>query len=250
MNNIIDFKNKYTGKRIFIVGNGPSINSTPLEKLIGEYSIAMNRISLIYERTKWRPSFFVCTTTNIKYPDWHKDIMHTINLGVVTFAWDELRDYIKQRDNVYFINCTNGEQTTPYPSLNWWSDDISKRVCKYGTSMLVAFQLAFYMGFKEIYILGADLGYKDSFPRKLAGYFGLRKLKKMFPDNNHFSTSYDTPGCPSTILNRNMVAAHKLVKTIAEKKGINIFNATNGGNLEVYPRVNLLDVLCSSSIHV
>ena len=37
------------GKRVFLIGNGPSLNKTNLDLIKNEYSIAMNRISLIYE---------------------------------------------------------------------------------------------------------------------------------------------------------------------------------------------------------
>jgi len=247
MNDISNLKDKYLGKRIFIIGNGPSLNQIPLEMLSNEYTIAMNRISLLYQKTKWYPSFFVCTSTNIQFPDWHRDIMRSIDMGIMTFAWDKLEEYIGHRKNVYYVNCDYGEERTPFPPAHWWSDDVSKRICKYGTSMLVAFQLVFYMGFKDIYIIGADLGFRDSFLRKLVLRIGLRKMAKFFSDKNHFSSNYDTPGCPAAILNRNMLAAHKLTKRVAEKQGVNIFNATPGGQLEVYPRVNFPDLFDSSS---
>ena len=63
-NPILDFKNKGLGKRVFLVGNGPSLNDMNLDLLENEDSIAMNRIELIYEKTKWRPTYyFFCSST-------------------------------------------------------------------------------------------------------------------------------------------------------------------------------------------
>ncbi|MGH7214847.1 MAG: hypothetical protein ACREIT_08790, partial [Tepidisphaeraceae bacterium] len=70
---VSDFHNRHCGRRAFLVGNGPSLIRTPLDLLAGEYTFAMNRIALIYEKTIWRPSFFVCTTTNITRETWKRD---------------------------------------------------------------------------------------------------------------------------------------------------------------------------------
>ena len=51
MNVIFDLKDIGIGKRIFLVGNGPSLNNMNLDLLENEYSIAMNRIELLYPTT-------------------------------------------------------------------------------------------------------------------------------------------------------------------------------------------------------
>jgi hypothetical protein len=235
MKKLNTYKNKYKNERVFIVGNGPSINKIPLDKLKNEYSFAMNRISMLYESTDWRPSFFICTTTNIKDENWFKDIMKTIDSGVITFAWDKLRSYIGDKDNVYYLRCTNGREVTSKANNSWWSDDITKRVTKFGTSLIVALQIAAYMGFNPIYLIGCDLGYKSpSFKDRILMRLGL---KGVIRDNNHFDPKYNTPGLPGDKLNVNMMAAHELAKNNTLKKGIKIINATIGGNLEIYPRV-------------
>lgn len=242
MPDLESFKNRYSDQRVFIIGNGPSLTKTPLDRMAGEYSIAMNRISLLYNKTKWRPTFFICTTSNIRKKEWRRDIMQTINQNILTFAWSKLRSYIGERKNVFYLDCYHGKEETNSAPLEWWYDDISKGVCKFGTSMLVALQLAFYMDFKTVYIVGADLGFVESPVQKIFKRLHLHLLSE-FMDRNHFAPSYGTPGLGAEALNRNMLAAHELAKTVAEKKQISVFNATVGGYLEVYPRVNLYDVL-------
>jgi hypothetical protein len=51
-------KDKYTDERIFILGNGPSLNETDLSRLSSEYTLAMNKVSKLYDDTSWRPSFY------------------------------------------------------------------------------------------------------------------------------------------------------------------------------------------------
>jgi len=45
-----------SGRRIFLIGNGPSLAWTPLDLLIGEESWGMARVHLIYGSTQWRPT--------------------------------------------------------------------------------------------------------------------------------------------------------------------------------------------------
>lgn len=245
---ITDFKDKYTGKRVFLIGNGPSLANTPLELLKDEYSFAMNRISLIYEKTSWRPSFFICTTTNIASSDWKKNIFESISLGIPCFVWDELQPHMDIIGNINYLKCTHGEKVTEEAPEEWWSFDIEKYVCKFGTSMLVALQVAVYMGFNPIYLLGCDLGFKEA-KYLFRGHHKLMKILNLKPsvlkDPNHFDQSYGTPGFDALTLNKNMVAAHKLALKSSEKIGVKIYNATPGGNLNVYPRINLKDALKS-----
>lgn len=44
------------------------------------------------------------------------------------------------------------------------------------------------------------------------------------------------------IIDRSLVV-YRLLKKYADKHGIQIYNATRGGNLEIFPRVKLEDVL-------
>lgn len=247
---IKDLKDKYRGHRAFLVGNGPSLSKTPLDDLKQEYCFAMNRISLIYGKTNWRPSFFICTTTNIAELSWRKDIFETISLGIPCFIWDELKSYLDMGDearksNINFINCTHGNEVTETPPDDWWSFDISERVCKFGTSMLPAIQIAIYLGFDPIYLVGCDLGFKEN-GTSFRLYEKLRKKISFLPraqDKNHFDPSYGTPGFDAFTLNKNMNAAHQLALKSVKKKGVKIYNATVGGHLEIYPRVELQEIL-------
>ena len=251
---ISSFHRKYQDRRVFLIGNGPSLIRTPLCKLQGEYTIAMNRVALLYDKVDWRPLFFVCTTTNVCRTDWRKDILRTVSLGVPSFVWDELRGYIEPRSNVIYINCTHGDQVVSYAPDEWWSYDVSQRVCKFGSSMLVALQLAVYMGFNPIYLLGCDLGFRRPSSRLMSnklGSKGLHRFRKLqsilVGDPNHFDPSYGTPGLAPDTLNANMLAAHNLAFRATKRIGSHIYNATLGGELTVYPRVELAHILGETS---
>ena len=49
MNKVFEkYKNKHKGERVFLIANGPSLAETDLSLLENENTIAMNRISLLY----------------------------------------------------------------------------------------------------------------------------------------------------------------------------------------------------------
>lgn len=238
------FENLYSGQRCFIIGNGPSLKDTNLDLIKNEYSFAMNRIRMIFNQTSWRPTFYSCTTTNINREDWKKDIYYMQNLDIPFFIWDKLveeAEDFKFSKNTHLLNCSNGDQVTDVANDDWWSWDPNKRVTKFGSSIVVSFQLAAYMGFKEIYLLGTDLNFKDSFFQKLLKNIGLKEFSQKF-DKNHFDSSYGTPGLPSHSLNKNMLSVHKLINKKTKLAGIKVYNSTIGGSLDIYERVNLEDI--------
>lgn len=212
MADIRQFQDKHVEqKRCFIVGNGPSLAKMPMELLEKEVSFGMNRISLMFESTTWRPTYFVAVTANIRRPAWKKDILQVPKAGITTFAWSNLRRHFKGIDNknIHFIQVDQKE------SFSW---DVSQRTTKFGTSLAVAVQLAAYMGFTDIILIGCDLGF----------------TKKA----DHFHPSYDTPHCLSAKnLNQVMTDSHRMMKRALNSKNIQIRNATPGGGLEVYDRV-------------
>jgi hypothetical protein len=91
-------------------------------------------------------------------------------------------------------------------------------------------QQAILEGFNPIYLVGADLGYKA---RPDIGD----------DDRNHFSPRYhqgirDVSIERANIDNDTQVDMHQMAKAYVDEKDIQILNASLGGSLEVYPRVD------------
>ena len=57
-----NLKDTQTGKKCFVIGNGPSLRAEDLTTLKenGIATFAANRIYNIFENTEWRPSYYVC----------------------------------------------------------------------------------------------------------------------------------------------------------------------------------------------
>src|SRR5262245_12870616 len=53
-------RGRFSGRRGFVIGNGPSLKTTDLDRLRNEITIASNRIYLAYSETNWRPTLLTC----------------------------------------------------------------------------------------------------------------------------------------------------------------------------------------------
>ena len=62
-------RNRYQGKRCFIVCNGPSLKAEDLERIHrnGDFSFASNKIDKIFPQTSWRPSCYTIMDETNQY---------------------------------------------------------------------------------------------------------------------------------------------------------------------------------------
>ena len=122
-----------------------------------------------------------------------------------------------------------------YPQLPNFSDDPIKGVYEGLTVTYMCLQLAVYMGFKNIYLLGIDHNY--SVEREVDG----RVISHPSVVNHFYSTDTmeNIPQPAKTTL------AYQAARNYCENHGISIFNATRGGKLEVFQRVDFDTVINS-----
>ena len=233
--NISELRGKYSG-RVFLVGNGPSLNETPLEQLYeqGEYTFAMNNISRIFPKTTWRPSFYFAVSSNLKVKARRKYFIEPSHLNIPCFIERGWQGTYPDRPNVYWIYCPymKGKEEDGNPAL--WSQDCGIITGRHATSMYSVMQIAVYLGFTELYLIGCDLGYKG--------------FNRGEPDPSHFDTNYWEGLLPFTDEgaereNNNMLRAHTYAKGMLDHLGITVKNATVGGELEVYERIDIDELL-------
>ena len=220
------YRNLYKGQRCFLLGNGPSLNRTDLSMLEDEYTFACNKISLLYEKTGFYPSFYVMVSTELWRHDWMISAYESMKLGVPSFlnsrneginsTTKSFYEEARSMENVYSIPVEGGRKDYPY-SDDKWSYNPMSRATKWGSIILTCSQIATFMGFSEIYLLGCDLGFGDK--------------------NPNFDPSYN-PKHADKQGNIHSTEAHVLMKRMTEKVGTKVYNATIGGSLEVHPRVN------------
>lgn len=219
------YRNKFKGKRCFIIGNGPSLKVSDLEKLKQnkELCFGTHRIYEIYSQTKWRPSFYCAQDQKLiinSYNDINNIDVKSKFIGVVD---TKIRKLI---NNGVFINL---KEEGFYPNLPKFSNDIVKNGVYEGyTVTYMCLQIAAYMGFKEIYLLGMDHRYSVMINEK-----GI--IEKHEGIQDHFSSNDKIENIPAIY---QSTLAYKAAKKYADTHGIKIINLTRGGNLEVFSRMD------------
>lgn len=215
------FQNIHKGKRCFIVANGPSLRMDDLDllKQHGEICMGVNGIFKAFNMTEWRPDYyFICDIYGLL--QWKEDIlkMSVKEKFVADTGW--YFDKEENTENIYMFHCYMESSDTEMPKF---SDDFSK--CTYwGGSVIYdgPLQMAAYMGFSDIYMLGADCTIEAS------------QRKQHFVENyedDNFSKSYG-------LNQKQLFKGYEAAKQYCEWNGIRLYNATRGGVLEILERVD------------
>jgi hypothetical protein len=225
------FRNIHKGKRCFIIGNGPSLKMEDLDKLKNEYTFAANKIYVAFEKTDWRPTYYCIQDFRLIILEF-ESIKQKVEAKFKFIAGNPL---IKnKKSNIYLNNWIYFflDISRFYPRHPHFSEDISKRIFEGFTVTYANIQLAVYMGFKEIYLLGIDHKYFMNSGSK--NYFSDKYMA-----NQEFGKEVNLPHLEYSTL------AYEAARQYAEHNAIKIYNATRGGELEVFQRVNF-DTIISS----
>lgn len=231
--NLRKYKNIHEGKRVFIIGNGPSLANTNLDLIKDEYSIAMNRISLLYPKFLWRPTYFLFSSSNCLDKEWGSQWTESVketytDKRTKCFIWEKYRSVIDPNNehSIEWIRSMTEFKPNSRGDIDvrWWPNNIEYRMDKSATTMNLALQIANYMGFSEIIFLGVDLGFVAD--------------RGFNQDPNHFSQQYNAHIIPEKVdkINNQMRNVHKLARMKIPAR-IKMYNASITTNLDIYPRI-------------
>lgn len=226
--NLKKYKDIHKGESCFLIGNGPSLKADDLTKIkeLGYKTFAFNRIFYIFDETEWRPTYYI--SQDEKMLEGCKDEVSELKLAhkfiPVNLKWYYNID-IKNSEEFYL----EGVKDRKF----WFSDDIAHSVCWASTVMYTAAQFAVYMGFSTIYLIGVDHHFHISKDRN----------GKIIVDNSvkdYFSDKYNEDKenlvIPSTDISTETYYA---MKKYCDERNVNVYNATRGGKLEVFDRIDV-----------
>lgn len=230
---ISTYKNSNYGKRCFIIGNGPSLTYKDLEKLKYEYTFATNMIFKIFEETDWRPTYYLAQDyTALKQLYNSDETINKLSSSLIFLPIDIKNLKIKYSNRIKYFYIY---RKSPFPKAPKFSSDVSKIVFEGGTVTYSAIQLATYLGFKEIYLLGVDNNY--SYAIMPDG-----KIIKNSALKDYFTEYYNTNEYTEPVNLAKPDLAFRSAKQYCEDNEIKIYNATRGGKLEIFNRIRFDDM--------
>lgn len=222
------FQNIHQGERVFLIGTGPSLRFSDLAKLhrAGALTIGVNQVFRGFPQTDWRPDYYVMNDpAGIRdFGDELKklELPHLFISDMKPSFWTpEVRLLKRFHEYHAAFYYPVPDQLAPF------SKDICKVIYSIGTVMYDAVQIAAYMGFSEIYLLGVDCSYQGT-PGNEENHF----IKNYYHAKDVNTERYGAFSQDETF------QGYQSAKIYAAQHGIQIFNATRGGALEVFPRVD------------
>ena len=224
-------RNRYRGQRCFVIGNGPSLLKCDLGLLANEITIASNGHYLIWDKLDYRPTLF--TVEDFLVAEDRSSVFKELTGPLKIFPFD-LRSLMGEaNEGCIYINFER--QHRPFPRF---SQDINVKAYWGGTVSFMNMQLAAYLGCKKIILIGFDHNYTVPAHGREGNV-----IKSQEHDANHIHPNYFGPGFRWNDPNlQRMEVAYLCAREELSKLGIDVVNATVGGNLEVYPRVHYEDL--------
>lgn len=213
-------KDSRKGERCFIIGNGPSLKNTDLSRLRSEATIGMNRIYLLFPELGFETTYFL-SVNDLVVEQCAADIQA---LKMPSFVSWRARKWLVPQDNLYFLYST---YTGPR-----FAKDIRKRMWEGATVTYMALQVAFYLGFEQVILIGVDHNFTTQGKPNTT-------VISQGDDPNHFHPGYFGKGFRWQLPDLDTSErAYHMARAAYEKAGRQVLDATVGGKLRVFPRVD------------
>lgn len=237
---LYSYKNKHKGQRCFLVGNGPSLQLSDLEGLNkkGEITFGCNLVTKVFGETSWRPDYyFLIDRICAKFQSEEiNEAIGEIPLFTNITTYNIFRE--KPKNPVILYNIAKDKYKVKRSPLAYYIPSGS-------TVMSLMIEMAVYMGFSEIYLIGCDCtstfsgnthfikGYTDDKLKARDAKKIVDRMRRLGIQSDDYE-KYFLDGS---------LNAYTLLKEHAIKHGVTIYNATRGGALEVFDRVDLDDFI-------
>jgi len=211
--------NKHLGEKCFIIGMGPSLNLTNFDLIKDEVLFVTNKFFVGKDKFNVNPQYY-CVSDIVVFNEFYKQILET---DTTLFLPEEAgRLYINKIQHKTVNKTKDTIVIKPLGNFSTW-ERFSKDLIKGAYGGVVVFsclQIAYYMGFKEIYLLGCDCDKSHGI---------------------HFD-ELNIPEEEKTLWNETF-NTYDLCKEVFEKAGRKIYNSTVVGKLEVFERKKLEDII-------
>lgn len=217
----------HRGERCFIVANGPSLKKMNLDLLAGEKTFGLNRIYLFFSETSFRPTYYAAFNELVleqfsaeisklempKFLNWNRRFCFDLHDPDVVFLKSNM-----------VIN-------------DFFQPDLERPLVVGASVTYAALQIAFYMGFQKVILIGLDHKYSEK------GLPNQTEKRTTDHDESHFHPDYFPKGIrwqlPDLLRSEIDFA---IARDAFEKDGREIVDATVEGHCPVLEKVDYLSL--------
>lgn len=226
---IKEFQNIHQGKRCFIIGTGPSLNHTNFNLIKNEILIGVNTLFRGIDKFNISPQYWVVVDGKL-FDVHHKKLLSLDPEKTTLFLAEHAGQRYLKREQYYLTQSSIRPIVIKHlGSMNIWnkfSKDLTEGAYSGATVIIQAIQIAYYLGFQEVYLLGCD-----------SDYSGKHRFDGLKAENENKSVKYLADAHWNYIF-----SAYEKCKEAFEKDGRRIYNSTVGGKLEVFERISLNEI--------
>lgn len=225
------YHNKHKNDRCFIIANGPSLKETNVKSLKNEITFSMNRAYLLFDDWGFTPTYHVCIN-ELVLEQFSTDLE---KLATTKFYnWNRHKNFNTISNDLIFLNLDLNLK-------DYFSIDASEKLCSGGTVTYACLQLAYYMGFKEVIIIGMDHSFKEK------GRANKLETRIQEVDESHCHPDYFPKGIKWQLpdLLRSEIA-YQLARKTFERESKSIIDATTNGQCHVFTKSTLQDIFNKS----
>lgn len=206
--------NIHFGASCFIIGTGPSLSNTNFKPIKNKILFGVNKLFIDMDKFGIHSQYWCVADPNI-FRECYQDLLNLnttmfLTNGATVVYLKEVKKYTKEIMIPIVLKPLSDMKTTQE-----FSTDITKGV-NGGMVTLSCLQIAYYLGFKDVYLVGCDCSQKG---------------------NHYYNTIYTKEDDWEIFFK-----LYEKCKQIYEQQGRKIYNATVGGNLEVFERVRLEEI--------
>jgi hypothetical protein len=228
---------KHKGQKAVIIGMGPSLKVEDLERLSGYTTFACNKIYLAFDQVAWRPDYYsIC---DLLVAQNNQEAILTADFGNCQPIHAEMiRPYLAaQPRSIYY----------PWHlSIQDWKANNTIRLQKKiynglysgGFSVVLdQLQLAYAMGFSEVYLIGIDFNF--TLGNVTERYSESGQVLESAGEVNHFHKNYRKAGETWTIPRmEEQRTAFEFCENEYRKNGRRLYNASRASMLDVIPKLS------------
>lgn len=222
------FKDIHQGKDCFIIGNGPSLNKMDLSLLRSHHTFGLNKIYLLFDKVDLNLSYHVAVNPYVI----QQSVQEFQQLACPSFlSYRPAAKIISPSKYINYI-MTGGPYT--------FQANLQQEVPEGHTVTYVAMQIAYYMGFKRLFLIGVDHSFiAEGKPNELQTLKG--------DDPNHFAPNYfGNQQWQLADLEASEVSYH-LARFFFHRDGREIYDATVNGKLQIFQKMSYEDALANCS---